>query len=111
MGSAFLEFSCVGRCLYFISTLAISIFLHFVSVFTINVTRHSPELGTNSKNGVLHLGLQLSLIDESRQTTNESGVIFESKDLPLSKSAILLLLIVWQLVFVNTYLIEIFKDY
>ena len=82
----------------FISSLAISIFLLFLSVFTLSVTKNTNDQLSSRKNGMLYLELNMKFIDDPRQKTNNQGdVIFESNELPLSKSAILLLLIIWQL--------------
>ncbi len=52
----------------------------------------------NGKTGILSLGMHFSLIDDPKVETNASGkVLFETKDIPLSKSGILLALLVWQI--------------
>lgn len=54
------------------------------------------------KTSTFSIGLVLSLLDKPRlQTNSENKVIFETTDLPLSKSAIELDLIIFQLAFIN----------
>lgn len=83
----------------YIATLSLLILLLFFSVFSLNIY-HKPEAqAINGKTGTIAIGMQFKFLDSpavvSEQKTEK--VIFESRDIPLSKSAILLLLIIWQL--------------
>lgn len=81
----------------YISTLSLLILLLFFSVFNLNVHRVAESEAVNGKRGTVAIGLQFSLLDKNRVETGSNGeVLFESSDLPLSKPAILLALIIWQ---------------
>ncbi|OFZ18652.1 MAG: hypothetical protein A2Z20_04785 [Bdellovibrionales bacterium RBG_16_40_8] len=82
----------------FTSTLSILIFLFFISIFTFNVSRIPPEEIFNNRAKSLSIGFNFKLTDDPKVEKDQTGqVLVESKDIPLSKSAILLLLIVWQI--------------
>jgi hypothetical protein len=82
----------------YISTLSLLILLLFFSVFSLNIHRVPKSEAINGKRGTVAIGLQFNLLDKEHVETNPSGeILFESKDIPLSKSAILLVLIIWQL--------------
>jgi hypothetical protein len=80
----------------YISTMSLLIFCLFLSVFTVNIRRTVVD-GTITKHGVVSLGLNFSLLDKSVQKIEEPGSVFESSDIPVSKPALLLLLLVWQI--------------
>ncbi len=82
----------------FTSTLSILIFLFFISIFTFNVSKIPPEEMVNNRAKSLSIGFNFKLTDDPRVEKDQTGqVLVESKDIPLSKSAILLLLIVCQI--------------
>ncbi len=82
----------------YISSLSLLIFFLFFSIFSLNIYRKPASEAINGKTGSVAIGLQFHLLDQARVEKNSSGeVIFESKDIPLSKSAIILILIIWQL--------------
>ncbi len=82
----------------YISTLSLLILLLFLSIFSLNIHRVPESEAINGKRGTVAIGLQFNLVDKKHVETNSTGeVLFESKDIPLSKSAILLVLIIWQL--------------
>jgi hypothetical protein len=85
----------------YVSTLSLLILALFLSVFTLNVSR-APE-GTVGKRGSISIGLGFRMFDEPREVRAADGttVVFESNDLPLSKSALILLFIAWQLASFN----------
>jgi MFS family permease len=86
----------------YISTLSLMILLLFFSIFSLNIYRAPEKEAINGKTGTVAIGLGFSLIDKPRiETNSENKVIFESKDIPLSKTAILLALIIWQLASFN----------
>ena len=80
----------------FVATTALLIFLLFASCFTLSVTR-LPDHAIDGKRSSLSLGFRFSGTDLTPTTSEDGRVIFEHGDLPLSKSAILLLVLVWQL--------------
>lgn len=86
----------------FISTLSLLILLLFFSIFSLNIYKVPESKAINGKRGTVAIGLQFNLLEKARVETNSAGqVLFESKDIPFSKSAILLGLIIWQLVVFN----------
>lgn len=87
----------------YISTLSLLVFFLFFSIFSLNIHRLPESEAINGKTGTVAIGLQFNLLDKPRVETNQTTgqVIFESKDIPLSKTAILLVLILWQLAAFN----------
>ena len=82
----------------FVSSLSVLMLLLFFSIFTVNITKYPASEAPMGKRGELSFGLQFSLLDEPKVKSDSKGeVLFESKDLPLSKPAILLGLILWQI--------------
>lgn len=86
----------------YISTLSLMILLLFLSVFSLNIYRVPETEAINGKTGTVSIGLGFSLLDKPHLETNsDNQVIFESKDIPLSKTAIILILVIWQLTVFN----------
>lgn len=86
----------------YISTLALMIVLLFFSMFSVDIYRIPESEAKGGKTGTINIGLNFKLLDEPRVTTDtQNKMIFESKDIPLSKSAIILGLILWQLAAFN----------
>ena len=86
----------------YISTLSLLIFFLFFSIFSLNIYRAPKSEVPNGNTGTVAIGLHFNLLDKSRVETSPTGqVIFESKDIPLSKTAILLILMLWQLLTFN----------
>lgn len=79
----------------YISTLSLTIFLLFLSIFSFKIYRVSEEEAINGKAGMASIELGFELLDNS---PSENNIIFESKNIALSKSALILGLIIWQLV-------------
>ncbi len=82
----------------YISTLSLLILLLFFSIFNLNIHRVPESQAINGKTGSLSIGLNFDLFDSKAKSLSppNSEVLFESKDIPLSKSALLLLVLVWQ---------------
>lgn len=87
----------------YISTLSLLVFLLFFSIFSLNIHRATENEAINGKTGTVSIGIQFNLLDKPRVETNQATgqVLFESKDIALSKTAILLILILWQLAAFN----------
>jgi hypothetical protein len=86
----------------YISTLSLLVLLLFFSIFSLNIYRIPETEAINGKTGTVTIGLGFSLLDRPKmKATAESKVIFESRDIPLSKTAIILTLIIWQLAVFN----------
>lgn len=82
----------------FTLTLTILIALLFISVFTFNIRHLEPAERINDQSKSVSIGFNFKLTDKPKIETDQNGnIIFESKDIPLSKSAILLLLIIGQI--------------
>jgi len=81
----------------YISTLSLLIFLLFLSIFSVSIYRVPESQAINGKRGTVSIGLKFNLLDQRGPEVGPAGeVLFASSDLPLSKSAILLTLIIWQ---------------
>lgn len=86
----------------YISTLSFMVLLLFFSIFSFNIHRVPESEAINGKRGTLTIGLNFELLDKPRIETNPANqVLLESNDIPLSKTAILLILIIWQLAAFN----------
>lgn len=85
----------------YISTLSLMILFLFLSIFTINVHRVPVSEAINGKTGTVSIGINFDLLDDATKAAPSSEVLFESKDIPFSKSAIILIFIVWQLISFN----------
>ncbi|MCE3014145.1 MAG: hypothetical protein LW878_13880 [Proteobacteria bacterium] len=79
----------------FVSTTSFLIFLFFLSSMQVNIARN-PDQAVDGKKSSLTLGLKFSPTDEPKTVSEDGKVIYEHRDIPLSKSAILLLVLVWQ---------------
>lgn len=87
----------------YVSTLSVLVLFLFFSIFSLNIHRVPESEAINGKTGTVAIGLQFNLLDKPRLETHETTgrVLFESKEIPLSKTAILLILILWQLAAFN----------
>lgn len=86
----------------YISTLSLMILFLFFSVFTLNIYRVPESQAINGKRGTVTIGLHFNLLDQSKMEKSPEGeILFESKDIPLSKSAIILIFLTWQLLSFN----------
>lgn len=86
----------------YISTMAIIIFLLFISVLQVNITR-SPQPGEDGNHhGTVSLGIGFHLFDEPLTApASQELSVFESKSIPLSKSALLLCVLLSQMISFN----------
>lgn len=82
----------------FLVTLSLLILLLFVSVFSVDVSKVPETEIREGRTKTLSIGLNFSLIDRSNTETVSSGngTIFATSGIPVSKSAIVLLIIVCQ---------------
>jgi hypothetical protein len=86
----------------YVSTLSLLILLLFFSIFTLNIYRVPESEAINGKRGTVSISTNFSLWDKSHdETLSTKETLFEYKGMPLSKSAILLGLILWQLAIFN----------
>lgn len=82
----------------YISSLSLLIFLLFFSMFTFHVSRTPEVEAKDGKTKDLSINLTFDLFDEGRVESSLAGdIIAESKQIPLSKTALLLIILVWQI--------------
>jgi hypothetical protein len=80
----------------FVATTGLLVSLLFLSCFTLNVARLTDQT-IDGKKSSLSLGFHFSASDLRAVPSEDGTVIYEHRDLPLSKSGIILLILVWQL--------------
>ncbi len=81
-----------------ISTLSILILLLFLSIFRLDIRQLPPEKAVAGKSGTLSIGLGFKMFDDPiLEKTEEGKIWFQSKDLLLSKTGIILLIMIWQM--------------
>jgi hypothetical protein len=88
----------------FLTSLAVLLLLFCLSCFQISIYRISPEKAINGKTGVITLGFNLNLIPATAKTTHNPVIqknIFSYTELPISATAIILIMILWQIIFYN----------
>ncbi len=89
----------------FLTTLAILIFLFCLSCFHVSIYKVPPERAVDGKTGMVSLGLGFSLLEHSKQDKPEVAIerkdIFSYRGLPVSSTAVILMLIVWQIISYN----------
>jgi hypothetical protein len=89
----------------FLTSLAILIFLFCLSCFQVSIYRVPPERAVDGKTGIVSLGLGFSLLEHSKQDrpkdTIEKKNIFSYTGLPVSSTAVILMLIGWQIISYN----------
>ncbi|MDB9822669.1 hypothetical protein OAC89_03120 [Deltaproteobacteria bacterium] len=89
----------------FMTSLAILIFLFFLSCFQVSIYRVPPEKAVDGKTGMVSLGLGFNLLEQSGQDTPEDTIekedIFSYTGLPVSSTTLILMLILWQIISYN----------
>lgn len=86
----------------YLTSLAILIFLLCLSCFQVSIYRVPPEKAVNGKTGVVSLGISCNLLDRPNRAGGADGTlrqrdIFTYDGLPVSSTAVILALIVWQI--------------
>ena len=82
----------------YISMLSLIILFLFLSMFSLQIFRLPPEQAINGKTGTLSIGMNFNLLNEPKiETPSTNKILFETKELPLSKTGILLVLLAWQI--------------
>ncbi len=82
----------------FVSGLALLLFLLFISMLSLQITQLPKEQAIYGKTGTLNLGMHFNLIDQPKVEAPLAGkIVFETRDIPISKSGIILAVLVWQL--------------
>lgn len=81
----------------YISTMRILILLLFLSVFQVQVERLPDNEIVDGKRNSFSIGLHFELIEDSASGAAPGrDTLFESRELPLSKPALILLVLIWQ---------------
>ena len=87
-------------------SIAVLVFLFFLSCFQVSFFRVPPEKAIQGKTGMVTLGFRLNLLEGSKE--RETGTahmqktnIFSYTGLPISSTAVILLLIAWQIALYN----------
>ncbi|OAI46484.1 hypothetical protein AYO45_01705 [Gammaproteobacteria bacterium SCGC AG-212-F23] len=85
----------------YISTLSLMIFFLFFSLISINISKvQKPNIANHRY--TMHLGLGFSFFNQQEIVKNhDEEVIFDSKDMSLSSSVIIFMLLSWQLIVFN----------
>jgi len=80
----------------YLATLALMTALFFFSVVNITVVRIPDEKAVDGKHHSLSIGMGFDLVeDRPEEAVNKDLTIFSTYNLPLSKEAVLLILIIW----------------
>lgn len=92
----------------YVATMGVLIFLLFLSIFQFNVQKLAPEKAVDGKTKTINIGMKFNLFEESvKQEKEDEDIIVQSTDVPLTKTGILILLLLWQWV---TYNFQIRKE-
>lgn len=89
----------------FLTSLAILIFLFWLTCFQISIYRVPPDQAIDGKTGRVSLGIGFSLLESAKQEqptdTTQKNYLFDYRGLPLSSPTIILLMILWQIGYYN----------
>lgn len=86
----------------YIATLSLMLFFLFFSVFTVNISRIPKDTAIDGHHLSVGIGLHFNLLDQSdiKKDAN-ANLLFDSRNISLSNSAIIFILIGWQLLVFN----------
>ncbi len=87
----------------FVSSLSLLILFLFLSAFTFRISNAPVEQTPDGKTKDISISMKVRLFDKPRIEHAPGNIILESKDIPLSKTSIILIFIVWQIVMFNIY--------
>jgi hypothetical protein len=80
-----------------VSTISVGILILFITMFSLSIKNLRPEDRYEDKKKNFSLALAYKVFDEQSSEISPTGeIIFQRKDLPLSKSSIVLILLIWQ---------------
>lgn len=86
----------------YISMLSFMLFLLFFSMFSVNVSRLSENQAPPGHRLTVSINLGFSLLNKSTiESTTKEKIIFDSKNIFPSNSAVILILLCWQLLAFN----------
>lgn len=79
------------------STVSVGILILFITMFSLSIKNLRPEDRFEDKKKNFSLGLAYKVFDEQKSEVSPTGeIIFQRKDIPLSKSSVVLILLIWQ---------------
>lgn len=85
----------------YISTLSLLIFLFFFSVFSVSMYRLPASEVQPHKNHSLNIGLSYHFFDPANKNNHIPGMIFDTQTFTPSKSTVILIMLIWQLMVFN----------
>lgn len=96
------EVQIVGKALKstYLSTMTILLFLFIISLFNIQIEKKSVDsIEQGQKRNMVSIHLGFDIIDHSAVITEKKGYdeYFEFNDLPISSSALIIILMLWQI--------------
>jgi hypothetical protein len=80
----------------FISTTSFLIFLFFISSVQVNLAKNTTDNSRIDGKSSLSLGFRFEPTEPAKTISNDGSIIYEHRDIPLSKSGIILLVLLWQ---------------
>lgn len=81
----------------FTATAGLLVALLFLSCFTLNIAKLPHDQVIDGKKSSLNIGFRFTGTDAPRTVSSDGSLMYDHHDLPLSKSAILLLILIWQM--------------
>lgn len=87
----------------FLATSGLLVFLLFLSCFTVSIAKIPPEQIVDGRKSMLKIGFRLVGLEPRAVTPSAStaptgdSVIFDHQDIPITKSGLILMVLVWQL--------------
>lgn len=98
----------------FLTSLALLIFLFCLSCFQVSVYRVPPENAVDGRTGLVSLGISLNFLEQDKQDRSPEMTsrkdIFSYTGLPLSNTAIVLMLIFWLIASYNYSMRRLLKE-
>jgi hypothetical protein len=98
----------------FLTSLAILIFLFCLSCFQVSIYRVPPAKAVDGKTGRITLGVGFKLLESSKPAdadkTLQKTDIFTYTGLPVTSTAVILLLIIWQIISYNYSMQRLIKN-
>jgi hypothetical protein len=86
----------------YIASLSMLLFFLFVSLFSLRITTISPEQSINGHRHQVSLRVGYSLLNRDKiEKKTDENIMFDSENISLSSSSILLILLSWQLLTFN----------
>lgn len=95
----------------FLMTLSILILFLCLSVFRVSIDRLPPDKAIDGKTGAISLDVSLNMLNEAESLQKQHVVhsYFNYPGLPLSNTAIILFLILWQIISYNYFIKKVSK--